>query len=375
MKKRGVISIMFLCLLLTGVTACGGGDEDITPQLPVEEDITVIGDGELSIPNRQELTFGTYGRIAVINVVEGDEVVQGQVLAVLDTLALERDLEAAQQAVKTAELAVQTAEINRDIAADNYKKLTYPYNYHTFAIDMPTASSLNKDALADIQEIMALMKETELTDAQYRDVMEKLKRVQNNLDESLDYLVPGSGSASFELGLLSVSDYWTIRAAQLQADIAQVAVDKAYNDLSIVKASLAGVQDRMENTVVTAPFDGTIALVDAQEGEYLTAATYAGQTIIEIVDLTQMELVARVSELDIAGVKAGQRVIISVDALPEVEIEGQVVYIPPLARDTGAVLFEDDDEESEYEVKIRFDIPANLPVRAGMSATAEVFIE
>jgi multidrug resistance efflux pump len=376
MKKRGIIGILLLCLLLTGATtACGGGDEEVTTLPMAEGDTIVSADGDISAPNQQELTFGTYGKIAEITVVAGDKVVKGQVLASLNTMPLERDLKTAQQAVKTAELAIQTAEIDKELAMNTYTKLTYPYNYHTYAIDVPSANALNKGALTELNEAMALLSGAELSDEQYRDVMDKLKRAQNNLVKSGEHLAWGYGDGVFDSGVLGIGDFWTLRAAQLQADKARLAVDTANNSLEIAVNSLAGIQDNLENTVIVAPFDGTVSLVDAKEGEFLTVATYAGKTIVEIVDLKHMELIARVSELDIAGVKIGQKVMISVDAMAEVKLEGQVAFISPLARDPGAVLFEDDDEEKEYEVKISFDIPENLPILVGMSAIAEIIIE
>ncbi len=89
-----------------------------------------------------------------------------------------------------------------------------------------------------------------------------------------------------------------------------------------------------------------------------------------------MELVVRVDELDIAKVKIGQKVMISVDAVPEAKLEGRITFISPVASEpVGVVLFEDDDEVEKYEVKIDFDIPEDFPTRAGMSATAEIIVE
>jgi len=379
MRRLGIVGILLLGLMLIGATACGGGDEEMTTQPPAEGDTIVSGDGVISTPNQNKLSFGTYGKIAEINVVEGDKVAKGQVLAQLDTLSLERDLVTAQQAVKTAALAIQTAEIDKELATDNYKKLTYPYDYRTFAVDMPTASTLNKDALTALNEVMELMSGSELSNEQYRDVMDRLKRAQKYLIKAREHLVRGSGPDVFETGILPMSDFWTLRAAQLEVDKAQLAQDKANNGMEIAMNNLAKVQDKiqdnLENAVIVAPFNGTVSMVEAKEGEFLTAVTYAGKTIVEIVDMEHLELIARVSELDIAGVKTGQKVLISIDAIPEVKIEGQVTYIPLEARDQGAVLFEDDDEEQEYEVKIRFDIPDNIPIRAGMSATAGIIID
>jgi multidrug efflux pump subunit AcrA (membrane-fusion protein) len=112
-----------------------------------------------------------------------------------------------------------------------------------------------------------------------------------------------------------------------------------------------------------------------KEGEFLSPATYTGITIVELLDLRHMELTARVGELDVGKVKTGQKVLISVDAIPEMILEGRVTFISPVAREPGVVLFEDEDEEKEYEVKIDFDIPGNSSIKAGMSATAEIIVE
>ena len=94
-----------------------------------------------------------------------------------------------------------------------------------------------------------------------------------------------------------------------------------------------------------------------------------------MIDPAGLQLIARINELDVVSVKTGQKVNISVDALPETILEGLVTFISPVPRETGAVLFEDEDEEKEYEVKIDFDIPENMPIRVGMNADAEIIVE
>ena len=131
----------------------------------------------------------------------------------------------------------------------------------------------------------------------------------------------------------------------------------------------------LEEATIIAPFDGTVANIGIKEGEFLSPADYSGTTIVELVDLGHMELTARVDELDVVKVKTGQKVLISIDAMPETKFEGLVTFISPVARELGTVLFEDEDEEKEYEVKIKFSIPKNSPIRDGMSATAEIIIE
>ena len=93
----------------------------------------------------------------------------------------------------------------------------------------------------------------------------------------------------------------------------------------------------------------------------------ATTAIVHLVDLTSAELEVEVDEIDIPDIKLGQRAIISVDALPDVELEGEVTFIPQVAREEPGLVL--------YDVKISFDVPQDLGLRGGMSATADIVID
>jgi len=80
-----------------------------------------------------------------------------------------------------------------------------------------------------------------------------------------------------------------------------------------------------------------------------------------------MELGVELDEIDLPGVKREQRVVISVDALPELELEGRVISISPVPTvKVGIVL---------YGVKIDFGVPEDSGIRVGMSATADIILD
>jgi HlyD family secretion protein len=149
-----------------------------------------------------------------------------------------------------------------------------------------------------------------------------------------------------------VADFWTIRAAQLGMEKAQLTLDKANDDLG--------------KAVMVAPFDGVIAVVNVKQGDSLSAMDYATRTIIELVDPGKMELSADVDEIDIPSVKLGQRAVISVDALPDVKLEGKVTSISPLATEESGLIL--------YKIKVSFEVPEGSGLKAGMSATADIII-
>jgi len=89
--------------------------------------------------------------------------------------------------------------------------------------------------------------------------------------------------------------------------------------------------------------------------------------VINLVDLSHMELKMEVDEIDIPDVEVDQKVIIEVDALPDVSLEGSVVSISALSVERGGVVL--------YDVTIGFDVSKGLILRAGMSADADIVMQ
>lgn len=349
MKKKIKLGLILAlaCLLLVSLTACGGQADEIERQL-VEVTrgdlvLTVSADGNLSLPRHQKLTFGIAGTVAKVNVEEGDRVTEGQVLASLDTTSLE--------------LAIRTAEIDLEVATDNYRKITYPYTYSTFAFDVPVSLALIGGAQRELDEALEVMLDLgqsreQYSQEQYWDVWHNLKDAQDALVKARENLARGYGQDVIATGILRPTDFWTLRAAQLAMEKAQLALDEANNNL--------------EKVVIIAPFDGVIAAVDIKQGDSLSAMDYATRTIVELIDPSSMELKAEVDEIDIPEVRLWQRAIIEVDALPDLQLEGRVTSIYPLPfEESGLIL---------YKVKIGFDVTEYSGLKAGMSATADIII-
>jgi HlyD family secretion protein len=325
-------------LLLASLSACTGKATEAQSQLAKvgrgSLTVTVGADGNLSFVKDRKLVFGISGTIAEVNVEEGDFVTQGTVLARLDTTSLE--------------LAVRAAEVNLEIAANSYTKITYPYTYTTFALNVPKALADIIDAKRQVDKALEKL-EIGLSFDQYWQVWKELNYAQQRLIEAEQSLAQGRGLTS---GYISAADFWTIRSAQLGVEQAQVSLDVANTNLA--------------QAVIVAPFDGVVAAVDIKEGDSLSTFDYATRTIIELVDPAKMELDAEVDEIDMPSVKLGQRAIISVDALPDVQIEGEVTSISPLAtEESGLVL---------YKIKVSFEVPVSYELKAGMSATADIVV-
>ena len=453
MKRRGIMGMLLLGLLLIGVIACGSDDKETTSQQSTESDtnVTITADGNIEALSHERLTFGSGGKVAQVAVKEGDRVSKGDVLARLDTGALELAeakaqvaLTQAQVALTQTQVALTQAKLAEQTAVHNLKNTRDTESALELAlsnaqIDVRTAKfnleqtrdlytwSDIKTAKADVDDARRYLNELlekaglflpEDEEGNYPTIQEYVFREDffkgtpwelwqrelvhaqsrlNTAEDRLDAMLSGSdpeevaikklqleaaekAEAQAQKNLDKLSDDLTIKALEVEAakesvEHAQQNVNLAHQNVNIAQKSLEQARKNLEEATIVAPFDGIVSKVGVKEGEFLSPAAYTGTTIVELIDLRHMELTARVDELDVVKVKTGQKAMISVDAMPETKLEGFVTFISPVAREPGAVLFEDEDEEKEYEVKIYFNIPENTPIRAGMSATAEIIVE
>jgi RND family efflux transporter MFP subunit len=95
-------------------------------------------------------------------------------------------------------------------------------------------------------------------------------------------------------------------------------------------------------------------------GQVVTANTVA----VEVVNPSDVEVSATVDEIDIPQLQVGQKVAISLDALPNDEFSGEVSTISPLGSSQSGVV--------SYPVTISLTDPSGAQLREGMSATATI---
>ncbi|HUV56640.1 MAG TPA: efflux RND transporter periplasmic adaptor subunit [Dehalococcoidales bacterium] len=311
MKSWRIVTIL-LCLALAASTACspfgGEGDGEVTEQSVevVRGDlvVTISGSGNIAVSDEVRLVFGVGGKIDKIYVDEGDKVTEGDVLAKLDTDTLELALTQAKAAQTQAEAALAQAE----------------------------AAQVQASAVRD--------------DAEY-----SLKQLKKVLLASSDRV--------------KVAEAY-LDAAELQFKAAESQFKAAESQLEMAGQVVAEAQRQLDEATITAPFNGLVASVYAKAGDIVPSPTMSPMAIIHLIDPATMELEAEVDEIDIADVEPGQRAIIEVDALPDVQFEGVVVSISPLPSLRGGVVL--------YDVKIGFSVPEGSALRVGMSATADIII-
>lgn len=130
--------------------------------------------------------------------------------------------------------------------------------------------------------------------------------------------------------------------------------EAAAKDLEDAKA-------QRESLIVLAPCDGIVASLAVSEGDAITSGTVVGS----ILQGEDMKLTIAVDELDVVDVEIGQNVTITIDALSDLELGGEVYKVAPVGSNSGGV--------TTYDVELAFDA-AGTGVRSGMNATGEIQI-
>ena len=121
--------------------------------------------------------------------------------------------------------------------------------------------------------------------------------------------------------------------AEYDGAVSDVAVSKAQIqalDAQIAQAQVAieTAQANLSYTRITAPGDGTVLAITAQQGQTVNAAQSA-PTIVVLGDLTQMEVFAEISEADIGQVEPGQKVWFTVLGAPDQRYDAVLEAVAP----------------------------------------------
>lgn len=116
--------------------------------------------------------------------------------------------------------------------------------------------------------------------------------------------------------------------AQNTYETAQATVTELEVSIEETEIALNTAETNLGYTKITAPLDGTIVSVPVKVGQTVNAAMDT-PTIVQIADLTQMEILIEISEGDIANVQPGQKVTYSTLADLTHEYETTLKSIDP----------------------------------------------
>jgi HlyD family secretion protein len=157
-----------------------------------------------------------------------------------------------------------------------------------------------------------------------------------------------------------------IHRAQAQLNLVQTGarpetIAAAEADVAAAEAVLAQARAALADTELRAPFAGTVAALDARLGELLAPGT----PVVQLADFSAWQIETDdLTELGVVGIRAGDPVTITVDAIADLELPGHVVRIKPIGEDKRG--------DITYTVLIQ---PDQVDERLRWNMTTAVFIE
>lgn len=254
-----------------------------------------------------------------IKVKEGDIVSKDQVLAVLDSETLQKEISLTQNQIELAKLeqqeALRDAQIEYDKALLNLEELETTY--------------LQSKALYENGII----------------TNDELRKIENNVQEA---------KKSLE-GFNIVDGSVIMDASKLKS-------------LEIQEQALSQKLDDLEKVYIKSPIDGTVTRVNINLGRYAND-TEGEKPMFVVENLDKLQMKVSISEYDIGKIKIGQEAEIYSDILGESFVEGIVSRISPTAE-------QKDSNNMERVIPVIIDViekPEQLI--AGVLSTAKIKVD
>ncbi len=297
------------------------------------DEIVLYGNVDL---RQVALAFKGSERVQEMRVEEGDSVLPGQVLAVLDTSMLELRIRQAQ-----AQVRVQQEGLNRLRAGSRPQEIA-----QTEAASAAAQAELTQ-ATQQLQRVRAISVETagqavstldiEAAEARFAVAQANLTRAEQVQELSID------GPAS--------------------EDIA-----RAEAMLEAANAELAILEQQLVDAELRAPIAAIVRSRLLEPGDMASPQRPAYNLAI-----TQPKWVrAYISEIDLGRVLPGQSASVSTDSHPDQSLTGKVGYISSVAEFTPKTVQTEDLRTSlVYEIRVQVSDPDNR-LRLGMPATVRL---
>ena len=367
--KRPFLSLIILSLLLG---ACANGSATPTPtESGNAETVRPVSVSGKVVPMRwAALAFQRGGTLASLDVEEGQNVIAGQKLAVLDDTEAQWALRAATEA-----LALQQANLALAQAAPQ-------------AADVAAATAQLEAARAALKALEEAPTARDLEEA--RLVVEQAKntlwatQLQGNipgLPVSAQQAARAEAAVAEQALALAQSQYERVQegpsnealasgraaVAQAEALLDQLRRGSSAERLEVLRAAVRAAQVEVDRVAwaltlneLHSPFVGTVTAVSVRQGELVSP----GQPVLTVADLTSLRVeTTDLDEADLSRVQVGQAAEITLDAIPGQVLAGRVTKI--------ASMIKAGQGSSSFALTIELDRP-DPRLRWGMTAFVDI---
>ena len=212
----------------------------------------------------------------------------------------------------------------------------------------------NKESKARVKETQARVQVSERSAQQVCILSDRAQREAKRKTELLQ-----RGLASEEATETAVSN----------AESQSAACDAALTQVEANHASVEVVEASLERTMLIAPFNGVIAEIEGELGEYVTPSPVgvATKPTVDLIDSSCIYISAPIDEIDAPEVISGMTARITMDAFGDQEFPATVRRVAPYVLDL-------EKQARTVEIEAIFDNP-DQTLLPGYSADIEVIID
>ena len=158
--------------------------------------------------------------------------------------------------------------------------------------------------------------------------------------------------------------------ARAQADAQQAACQAAKARTDVAQAQQNVAKINVERTLLRAPFSGTVAEINGEEGEFVTPSPTGVATLpaIDLVDTRCLYVSAPIDEVDAPRVHVGMETRVHLDAFGDTVFPGRVRRIAPYIQ-------EFEKQARTVEIEVDFEQAADIArILPGYSADTEIVL-
>jgi len=329
-KKRWLIAILVtvgvVTLVIVAVAATRGGTKiDPTKLAKVERgDITksVVATGKVTPITKVEIKSKASGIVKKLYVDTGDRVKQGQVLAELDKVEIEAQVNSARAQLLSSQASLKSAEADEKRAEVDAQ-----------GVDIPTLQ----------------------------------RAYQRAKQMSHDGVISQSALDDSERSYIMAVNKRDVARAQLTVNKAKIA--QAQAEVEKDEASLKQFEEQLSYTTITAPIDGVVLSRDVEVGDAVSSILVLGSgatLVMTLGDTSEVYVKGKVDESDIGKVYLGQPARIRVETFKDKTFTGHVTKISPMGVEK--------DNVTTFEVRVSINNPGG-ELKAEMTANAEILLD
>ena len=131
---------------------------------------------------------------------------------------------------------------------------------------------------------------------------------------------------------------------------------QAKNKLKQAESKLRQVEARLKDANIIAPFDGVIVVKNINKGDIVQP----GQVLMKFANIKDLQVQVNIPSRLVSSLKLNKKYRVKLD-IANVVVDAALSQIYPIA------------DNAKHSVKVKFDLPQNVPVLAGAYAEVEIF--